>query len=163
MAFRDMTVEKRIEELGFSLPVPPHPAGSYLPAVRTDNLLFLSGQLPRDNGKILSGKVGGDLEVKDGQGAARQALLAALAAVKGLIGDLNRVTRIVRLTCYVNSAPGFTQQAQVADGASDLLLAFFGEKGQHSRVSVGVSELPAGAVVELDIIVEVKDDNNPLN
>ena len=155
-----MKVVERITKLGFSLPESPHPAGSYLPLVRTGNLLFVSGQLPRGDTGLITGKVGQNLEVKDGQDAARLALLSALAAVQAEIGDLDRVTRVIRLACYVNSAPGFTGQAQVADGASNLILAFYGDRGRHSRVSVGVSDLPLGAAVELELILEAEKDQN---
>jgi enamine deaminase RidA (YjgF/YER057c/UK114 family) len=154
---RDLQIEDRITELGLKLPDPPRPLGAYLPVVRVGNLVFVSGMLPRLEGRLVSvGKLGQELNLKDGQEAARLALLNGLAAIKSEIRNLAAVKKFIRLNCYVNSALGFTEQAQVADGASNILLAVFGEAGRHSRVSVGVAELPGGAAVELDLIVEVE-------
>jgi len=154
---RDLQIEDRITELGLKLPDPPRPLGAYLPVVRAGNLIFVSGMLPRQEGKLISvGKLGQELNLKEGQEAARLAILNGLAAIKNEIQTLTAVRKFIRLTCYVNSSLGFTEQAQVADGASNILLAVFGEAGRHSRVSVGVAELPGGAAVELDLIVEVE-------
>ena len=154
---RDLQIEDRITELGLKLPDSPRPLGAYLPVVRAGNLIFVSGMLPRQEGKLISvGKLGQELNLKEGQEAARLAILNGLAAIKNEIQTLTAVRKFIRLTCYVNSSLGFTEQAQVADGASNILLAVFGEAGRHSRVSVGVAELPGGAAVELDLIVEVE-------
>ncbi len=154
---RDLQIEDRITELGLKLPDSPRPLGAYLPVVRVGNLIFVSGMLPRQEGKLISvGKLGQELNLKEGQEAARLAILNGLAAIKNEIQTLTAVRKFIRLTCYVNSSLGFTEQAQVADGASNILLAVFGEAGRHSRVSVGVAELPGGAAVELDLIVEVE-------
>ena len=159
---RDLQIEDRITELGLRLPEPPRPLGAYLPVVRVENLVFVSGMLPRQEGRLVSvGKLGQELNLKEGQEAARLALLNGLSALKSEIKDLAGVRKFVCLTCYVNSTLGFTEQAQVADGASNILLAVFGEAGRHSRVSVGVAELPGGAAVELDLIVEVEPQPQP--
>ena len=154
---RDLQIEDRITELGLKLPDPPRPLGAYLPVVRAGNLIYVSGMLPRQEGRLVSvGKLGQELNLKEGQEAARLALLNGLAAIKSEIRNLAAIRKFIRLTCYVNSTLGFIEQAQVADGASNILLAVFGEAGRHSRVSVGVAELPGGAAVELDLIVEVE-------
>jgi enamine deaminase RidA (YjgF/YER057c/UK114 family) len=153
---KDLQIEDRITELGLRLPDPPRSLGAYLPVVRVGNLVFVSGMLPRLEGRLVSiGKLGQELNLKEGQEAARLALLNGLAVIKSEIKDLAAVKKFIRLNCYVNSTLGFIEQAQVADGASNILLAVFGEAGRHSRVSVGVAELPGGAAVELDLIVEV--------
>jgi len=146
-----------LKELGLDLPEPPKPLGAYVPAVRVENLLFLSGMLPLIQGKLqCQGKLGKDLTVEQGYEAARTATLNALSVVRQEIGDLSRVVRIVRLTGHVASAPGFTQQPAVLNGASDLLLNIFGERGKHARVALGAAELPLSAPVELELIVALK-------
>jgi enamine deaminase RidA (YjgF/YER057c/UK114 family) len=151
-----MSVEQRIRELGFELPPPPKPVGAYVSAVRTGNLVFTAGQLPSREGKIIAaGKVPADVSLEAAQKAAQVAVLNGLAAVAGLVGSLDCVRRIVRLNCFVNSAAGFTDQAKVANGASELLAAIFGEAGKHSRCALGAAELPLNAALELDLVVEV--------
>ena len=149
-------VEDRLRQMALELPPPPTPVAAYLPAVRSGNLVFVSGQIPREKGELkYRGHVGSSLSLEDGRAAARICALNALAAVKQEIGDLDRVQRIVKVTGYVASAAGFTDQPKVVDGASVLLNELLGEKGQHARAAVGVNELPLGAVVELEMIVEV--------
>lgn len=150
------TPEERIKELGLSLPDPPQPAGSYIPCVRAGKLLFVSGMLPKKGGAVISGKLGKDITVEQAQDAARIALLSALSAIKGELGALDKIKRIVRLSGYVRSHEGFSDQHKVMDGASDLLRDIFGERGLHSRVSVGVPDLPLQAVLELELVVEVE-------
>jgi enamine deaminase RidA (YjgF/YER057c/UK114 family) len=148
--------EDKLRQMGLELPPPPTPVAAYVPAVRTGNLVYVSGQIPREKGELkFRGHVGGSLSQEDGRAAARICALNALAAVKQQIGDLDRVARIVKVTGYVASAPGFTDQPKVVDGASVLLNELFGENGQHARAAVGVNELPLGAAVELEMIVEV--------
>ncbi|MDX1967659.1 MAG: RidA family protein [Planctomycetaceae bacterium] len=150
------SVEQRLLDHGQQVPPPPSPAGSYVPAVRTGNLVICSGQLPLMGKELMfQGKLGRDLHEEDGKHAARMCALNALAAIKGEIGDLDRIRRVVRVEGYVQSADGFTRQPQVVNGASDLLAQAFGDLGKHSRIAVGVSELPLNAAVELAVWVEV--------
>ncbi|HEX9757033.1 MAG TPA: RidA family protein [Nitrospiria bacterium] len=152
-----MSVEAKLKELGISLPPAPRPVAAYVPAVKSGNLLFLSGVIPFVNGKMTHvGKLGKEISTEDGYEAARISLLNALAIIKSELGSLDQVKQIVKLTGYVASSPGFTQQPQVINGASDLLIKLFGEKGLHARVSVGVAELPLGASIEIELVVELK-------
>ena len=154
-----MSVEEKLRQMGLELPEPPKPVASYLPCVRTGNLLFVSGQVPREKGVLrFSGHLGGNLNVEDGRQAARLCALNALSAVKQELGTLDRVRRIVKLTGFVASAAGFTDQPKVVDGASVFLAELFGERGQHARAAVGVNELPLGSAVELEMIVEVEPE-----
>ncbi|HET8761624.1 MAG TPA: RidA family protein [Nitrospiria bacterium] len=151
-----MAVEDRLRGLGLELPPAPKPVASYVPAVRSGNLLFLSGILPMKDGKPgWTGKLGRELTVEQGAEAARLACLNALAVVKAELGSLDAVTRIVRLGGHVASADGFTQQPAVVNGASDLLVAIFGDAGRHARLALGAAELPLGAAIELELIVEI--------
>jgi len=157
-----MTPEQRLAELGLDLPDAARPVGAYIPAVRTGNLIFTSGQIPMRNGELLAkGKVPTDVRADIAEAAAIQAALNALAAVKLALGDgdkpgeLARVTRVVRMNVFINSAPGFTAQAKIANAASELLLAAFGQAGRHTRCAIGAAELPLDAPVELDLVVEV--------
>jgi enamine deaminase RidA (YjgF/YER057c/UK114 family) len=153
-----MDVETKLRSLGLVLPEPPKPVASYIPAVRVGNLLFLSGTLPFVNGKIQkTGKVGSDLTTEEGREGAKVALLNALAIVKAEVGTLERVARIVRMSVHVASAAGFREQPAVGNGASDLLVELFGEAGRHARLALGAAELPLGAPVELELIVQVRD------
>ncbi|MEW6684553.1 MAG: RidA family protein [Nitrospirota bacterium] len=155
-----MSAEKRLEALGLTLPPPPKPVASYVPAVRSGALLFLSGILPMQDGKpAWTGKLGRELTVEQGAEAARLACLNALAVVKAELGTLDTVKRIVRLGGHVASADGFTQQPAVVNGASDLLVTIFGEAGRHARLALGAHELPLGAAIELELIVEVASDH----
>ncbi len=151
-----MSYEAKLVELGITLPPPPKPVATYIPAVLTGQLLFLSGVVPFRDGKlVLEGKLGKDLTVEQGYEAARIALLNALAIVRSELGSLDRVAKVVRLIGYVASAEGFTQQPAVINGASDLLVRIFGEAGRHARAAVGAVGLPLDAPVELELIVEV--------
>ncbi|PTY08403.1 hypothetical protein DB347_02135 [Opitutaceae bacterium EW11] len=150
--------EDKLAAAGLALPNAAAPVANYVPAVRSGNLLFVSGQLPRDDsGKIVTGKLGRDLDEAAGVRAARQATLAALATLKAELGDLRRVRRVVRVSGYVNSTGDFTRQPAVVNGASDLLVAVFGEAGKHARAAIGVASLPLGAAVEVELVVEVSD------
>ena len=151
-----MTAENRLKELGLVLPDAPKPVAAYVPAVRTGNLVFVSGQVAFKDGKLAwSGRVGRDLSLESGQAAARQCALNALAVVKAEVGSLDAVKRIVRVGVFVASADGFTDQPKVANGASELLQQVFGENGRHARAAVGVNELPLGSPVEVELVVEV--------
>lgn len=147
-----MTATTRLAELGISLPPVATPAGSYVPAVRTGNLVYTAGQVPMDAPK---GKVGADVSTEDANAAARVCALQALAAVDALVG-LDSIVRVVKVVGFVASAPGFTGQPGVINGASDLLGEVFGEAGAHARSAVGVAELPLGVPVEVELIVEVR-------
>ena len=147
--------EKRLTELGFSLPDLPPRAGLYVPAVRTGNLVFCSSQGPLADGAIkFVGKVGAGLSVEDGMAAARICALNCLAAITTVLGSLNGVQRIVQVRGYVNSAPDFHDQPKVINGASQLLLDIFGAAGEHARAAIGTSNLPLDITVELDMVVE---------
>ena len=151
-----MTPEDRLRELGLELPPAPRPVGAYVPAVRTGNLVFVSGQLPMAGGSLLAtGHVGREVSLEQAQACARQAALNALAVVAAEAGGLSKVARVVRLTGHVASAPGFTDQAKVMNAASELVAQVFGEAGRHSRAALGAAELPLGAPIELEMIIEV--------
>ena len=154
-----MTIETKLAEMGITLPSVAPSVGAYISGVRSGNLLFISGQLPSHGGKILiSGRVGQEVTLDHARDAARLCAINALAAVKDHLGSLEKLERIVRLEVFVNSAPGFTAQPQVANGASQMLHELFGSAGRHARLAVGVSELPLNAAVELAMIVEIKSD-----
>ncbi len=145
-------------ELGYRLPAAPKPVGAYVPAVRTGDLVFTAGQIPLAGGELkYKGQVGAELTAEEGYEAARVCALNCLAALRTAVGDLDRVVRIVKVVGYVNSAPGFDAQPKVINGASELLGAVFGEAGQHARAAVGVSSLPAGSPVEVELIAAVRD------
>ncbi len=151
-----MTPEEKIAELGLELPAPTPPIAAYVPAVRTGNLVFISGQGPIRDGKLAyAGKVGADLDVESAKDAAKLTCLSGLAALKAEIGELSRVKRVVKLTVFVNSAPGFDQQPLVGNGASELLQEIFGDAGKHARSAVGMAELPFGMPVEIEFVFEV--------
>jgi enamine deaminase RidA (YjgF/YER057c/UK114 family) len=152
-----MDAERRIADAGIHLPPVVAPVASYVPVVRSGDLLFVSGQVPLSDGTLtLSGKLG-ELSVEDGAAAARRCALQALAAIRAELGTLDRVRRVVRVTVFVASAPGFVEQSKVANGASDALHEVFGEMGRHARTAIGVAELPLGAPVEVEVLVEVQD------
>ncbi len=151
-----MTVEEKLAEMGLSLPTPPKPVGAYVPFVESGNLVFTSGQLPTAEGKLAyQGQVGKDLSLEEGYEAARVCALNCLGVLKEALGSLDRVARVVKVTGFVNSGAGFQQQPQVVNGASELLGALFGSRGLHARAAVGVSSLPLGAAVEVEMLVEV--------
>ena len=152
-----MSVEDKLKELGLTLPEPPRPVATYDPAARAGNLLFISGQLPLVDGRLQKmGKVGGQFTLDEGADAAKRATLNALAVAKQSLGSLDNVLQVVRLGVHVASASGFTDQSRVANGASELLIAVFGDAGRHARLALGASELPLGSPVEIELILEVK-------
>ena len=151
-----MHYEEKLRELGLTLPAPPKPVANYVPAVRVGDLLFLSGVLPsRDGQLIVTGKLGQDLSIEQGMEAARMAVLNGLSIIRQEAGSLDRVKRIIKMVGHIASAPGFTDQPQVLNGASDLLVSLFGDAGRHARVAVGAAELPRQAPVEIELIVQV--------
>ncbi len=148
--------QERMQQLGLELPQVPMPAASYIPAVRTGNLVFTAGQVSFEDGEIrVTGKVGDAVSLEEAQHAARLCALNALAAAASEAGGLDRISRIIKVVGYVASAPGFNGQPQVVNGASDLLGEIFGENGHHARSAVGVVELPLGVPVEVEMIVEL--------
>lgn len=149
-------VESKLAEMGLELPAPPAPVANYVRAVRTGNLVFVSGHGPSRDGKLVyRGKLGADLDVATGYEAARLVMLNCLTSLKQEIGELDRVTRVVKLLGMVNCAPDFGEQPEVINGASDLLTELFGERGRHARSAVGMAALPRGIAVEIEMIVEV--------
>jgi enamine deaminase RidA (YjgF/YER057c/UK114 family) len=151
-------VEDRLAELGLTLPEVAAPVAAYVPAVRAGNLIFTSGQLPMVNGSLPeTGTVGVGVSVDRANELASICALNAMAAIKALIGDLDKVQRVVKVVGFVNSAPDFTNHPAVINGASNLLLAAFGDAGIHARSSIGVASLPLDAPVEVELIVEVAD------
>jgi enamine deaminase RidA (YjgF/YER057c/UK114 family) len=150
-------IEQRLKELNLELPDAPKPVAAYIPAKQTGKLVFTAGQLPMVNGELISkGLLGQDVEIDEANKAARICTLNALAAIKGVIGDLDRIKQIVRVVGYVASVPTFTQQPAVVNGASELLLEVFGENGKHARSAVGMAVLPLNASVEIELTVEVE-------
>ena len=151
-----MSFDAKLKALNIELPMAPKPVANYVPVVRAGDLLFLSGVLPsRDGQLILTGKLGQGITIEQGMEAAKVAALNALAIVRGEVGTLDKVKRIVKMVGHIASAPGFTDQPQVLNGASDLLVQIFGETGKHARVAVGAAELPRHAPVEIELIVQV--------
>lgn len=151
-----MHPEEKLKELGLELPEPARSVGSYVPTARTGNLVYVSGQGPwQEDGSLMRGKVGDEIDPETAKEAAQTACRYGLAAVKAEIGDLADVTRVIRLGVFVASAAGFTGQSQVANGASELILEMFGDAGWHARSAIGVAELPTGMPVEIDFIFEV--------
>jgi enamine deaminase RidA (YjgF/YER057c/UK114 family) len=151
-----MSYEAKLKELGVTLPDPPKPVANYVPVVRVGALLFLSGVLPsRDGQLIMTGKLGGNLTIEHGIEASRVAVLNGLSIIRSAAGSLDRVKQIVKMVGHIASAPGFTDQPQVLNGASDLLVSLFGDAGRHARVAVGAAELPRQAPVEIELIVQL--------
>ena len=147
-------IEEKIKSLGITLPNPPTPAGSYIPAIKTGNLLFISGQIPMENGKVLfTGKVT-DENLETAQKSARMCAINLLAQIKRELGSLDKVKKIVRLSGFVNSDAEFYQHPKVINAASDLFFEIFGDKGKHSRIAVGVACLPLNSMTEIDAIIE---------
>ena len=152
-----MLIEKKIEELGLELPNAPIPVGAYIPVQISGNIAYLSGQTSRINGvRRYLGKVGSEVTEEEAYLSSRDACLNCLAALKTAIGDLDKVERTLKIVGFVNSAPGFNQQPKAINGASDLLYELYGENGRHARSAVGVAELPFNASVELEMIIELK-------
>lgn len=152
-----MTIEAKLAEMGLELPQAAAPVAAYLPYVEQGGLLHISGQLPFDNGKVVTGRLGVNVDEATGYDAARRCALMLLAQIKDAVdGDWSRVERIVKLGVFVNSAPDFTDQAKVANGASETFQSLFGEAGRHARAAVGVAVLPLGAAVEIDAVVALR-------
>jgi enamine deaminase RidA (YjgF/YER057c/UK114 family) len=144
----------RLKSLGISLPPPVTPMAAFVMAVRSGDLVFLSGHIARKDGKPVVGQLGDTITAEEGKAAARQVGIDLLATLHAFLGDLAKVRRIVKVLCLVNSAPGFTNQPLVANGCSELLMEVFGESGRHARSAVGVAQLPLGACVEIELIAE---------
>jgi enamine deaminase RidA (YjgF/YER057c/UK114 family) len=159
------TVYERLDALQIQLPESPPPVGDgyvplFVPFVRTGNLIYLSGRLAKKGGKPFSGKLGQEITMAEGRQAARDVAIELLATLHGAMHDLNRVKRIVRLLVLVNSTPGFTEPHEVANGASELLLEVFGERGAHARSAFGAAQIPFGSCVEIEMIVEVSHSDS---
>ena len=152
-----MLIEEKLKSLEITLPNPPTPAGSYIPAIKTGNLLFISGQIPMENGKVLfTGKVT-DENLETAQKSAKMCAINLLAQIKRELGSLDKVTRIVRLSGFVNSDAEFYQHPKVINAASDLIFEIFEDKGKHSRIAIGVACLPLNSMTEIDAIVEFSE------
>jgi enamine deaminase RidA (YjgF/YER057c/UK114 family) len=150
-------IQSKLDLLSINLPEIPKPVAAYIPAKQSGNLVFTAGQLPMVNGELISkGLLGQDVEIEDAKNAAKICTLNGLAAIKGVIGDLDRIKQIVRVVGYVASDPTFTQQPAVVNGASELLLEIFGENGKHARSAVGMAVLPLNASVEIELTVEIE-------
>ena len=150
-------IEEKLKQLGITLPTPPTPAGSYVPAIKTGNLLFISGQIPMEDGKVLfTGKVT-DSNLETAQKSARMCAINILSQIKKELGSLDKVTRIVRLSGFVNSDTEFYQHPKVINAASDLFFEIFGDKGKHSRIAVGVACLPLNSMTEIDAVIEFSE------
>src|SRR5229473_1436182 len=147
-----MSINDRLKALNISLPVVEPPAAAFVPAVRSGNLLFVSGHIARKEGKPWVGKFGESLVTAQGQEAARGIAIELLATLHATVGDLGKITRIVKLLVLVNSAPTFTEQHLVANGASELFLEVFGEKGTHARSAIGIAQIPLGSCVEIELV-----------
>lgn len=153
-----MKIEAKLTQMGLKLPAAGKPVANYVPAVRSGNLIFLSGHGPvLDDGSRITGKVGADLTLDEGYNAARQVALILLASLKSEIGDLDKVRRVVKILGMVNCTPDFVDQPKVINGASDLLVEIFGDKGKHARSAVGMNALPSNIAVEIEMIVEIED------
>lgn len=151
-------IEDKITELGYKLPEAPKPLAAYVPAIKVDNLVFTSGQLPTENGELkYKGKVGAQVNEEDGVKAAEICVLNCLSVIKSVAGSLDNIEQVIKLTAFVNGADYFTGQPKIANGASELLTKIYGDKGKHARSAVGVSELPLDAPVEIEMIVKVKN------
>lgn len=152
------TPEDRLASLGLSLPEVPKAIANYVPAVRSGNLLFVAGHIPRDSrGAVIAGKVAGPAEEAVAVEAARRTALGLIATLKAELGDLKRVRRIVRVGGFVNATDTYTRHPVVLNGCSDLLVAVFGDAGRHARAAVGVASLPLGAIVEIELVAEIGD------
>lgn len=151
-----MSFEAKIRELGLTIPPAATPAAAYIPAVQSGNLIFVSGQLPSEHGQLVKGTLGKELGVEEGYQAARLCAINCLGAVKSLVGSLDRVVRIVKVTGFVAATPEFTDHPRVINGASELMQQIFGDQGMHARAAIGMASLPLGVAVEVEMIVEVK-------
>lgn len=149
-------IEEKLASLSIVLPNPPKPAGSYVPVIITGKLVFVSGQIPIKDGKVVYlGKVTKDISVEEAQKAAKLCMINALAQIKNKIGSLDKISKIVRVSGFVNSTPEFTEHPKVINAASDLIFEIFGTAGQHTRIAIGVTSLPLNSCVEIDMIAEM--------
>ena len=148
-------IDRKLAQLGLTLPAPAAPIASYVPAGESNGVLYISGQLPFRDGGVMTGRLGEDADLAFGQEAAQRCALMIVAQMKAALGGLHRVERILKLGVFVSSAGDFTEQAKVANGASDLMFELFGEAGRHARSAVGVPVLPLGAAVEIDAIIQI--------
>jgi enamine deaminase RidA (YjgF/YER057c/UK114 family) len=149
-------IDEKLKSLNIVLPQPPKPAGAYIPVVIADQTVYVSGQIPIEDGKVVyKGKVPTEQSLEQAQKAAKLCVINALAQLKSELSSLDRISKIVRVSGFVNCTPDFTDQSKVINAASDLLFDIFGKNGQHSRIAVGVASLPLGAVVEIDMIVQI--------
>ncbi|MGN6375535.1 MAG: RidA family protein [Sphingomonas sp.] len=153
-------IDRKLDELELTLPEPAAPVAAYVPYVEAGGLLHISGQLPFEQGQLMTGRLGEDRDLEYGQEAAQRCALMLVAQMKAALGDLDRVRRIVKLGVFVNSNSKFTDQPKVANGASELMLQLFGDAGRHARSAVGVPVLPLGAAVEIDAIVEIAPEGD---
>ena len=153
-----MSIDARLAELGITLPEAAAPVASYVPVVVSGGMAYVSGQLPFVDGKLVTGRLGENVSVEDGQAAARACGLMILTQLKAALIPLDKVERVVKLGGFVNSTPDFTDQPKVVNGASDLMAEVFGDAGKHARAAVGVPSLPLGAAVEVDAIIALADD-----
>jgi len=151
-----MPVYEKLEELSITLPSVTAPVAAFVPFVRTGNLLFISGHIAKRDGKPWAGQLGGEIATADGKSAARAVAIDLLGTLHAATGDLNRITRIVKLLVLVNSAPGFTEQHLVANGASELFVQLFGDIGAHARSAFGAAQIPFGSCVEIELVAEVR-------
>lgn len=152
-----MTMEAKLAELGLELPVAAAPVAAYVPFVEHGGIVHISGQLPFKDGQVVTGRLGVNVDEATGYDAARRCALMLLAQLKNAVdGDWSRVEKVIKLGCFVNSAPDFTDQAKIANGASELFQSLFGDAGRHARAAVGVAVLPLGAAVEIDAIIAVR-------
>ena len=148
-------IEDRLKQLSIEIPTPPNPAGSYIPVVTTGNLAFVSGQIPMKDGKVIvEGKVPEKQSLDSAREAAKICIINGLAQLKANLGSLDKITKFVRISGFVNSSQDFTEQSKVINAASDLLVEIFGDMAKHSRIAVGVASLPLNSTVEIDMIVE---------
>ena len=149
-------IEEKLKSLNITLPSPPKPVGAYIPVIKSEHIVYVSGQILIKDGKLVfKGKVPSDQSLEQAQKAAKLCTINALAQLKSELGSLDKISKILRVSGFVNSVPDFTEQPKVINSASDLLFEIFGEKGKHSRIAVGVASLPLGATVEIDMIVEI--------
>ena len=150
--------EAKLKELGITLPTPPQPVANYVNGVRTGNLIFLAGKGPkRADGSEITGKLGQDVSIEEGYEGARLTAINQMSVLKAMLGDLNKVKRVVKVLGMVNSDPSFVEQPKVINGFSDLIVEVFGDRGKHARAAVGMASLPRGQAVEIEMIVEVYD------
>ena len=152
-------IEEKLKEIGIELPEPPNPAGSYIPVVISKNIAYVSGKIPIKSGEVsFTGKVPVEQSIENAQNAAKLCIINALAQLKSQLGSLDNISKILRVSGFVNSTPNFSEHPQVINAASDLLYQIFGDAGKHTRIAIGVNSLPLNSTVEIDMIVEIKTE-----